>query len=74
MRFTSLLSAALLAVSGGVGLSRAQDPNSGSHSTSFDKQKYMLQDMLLITPSSHANLFSVRSPSPKKFKGKLEKN
>ncbi|KAI5818559.1 hypothetical protein BZA77DRAFT_386162 [Pyronema omphalodes] len=49
-------------------LSFAQDPNGGTHSDHFDKQKYTLLDQLLITPKTHPNLFSftgrwLRSPT-----------
>jgi hypothetical protein len=54
MRPASFLSVALLAA-----LSFAQDPNGGTHSDHFDKQKYTLLDQLLITPKTHPNLFSV---------------
>lgn len=59
MRITTLLSTALLVVGGAT----AEDARTGTHSEVFDKSKYQVPDRLLITPQTHANLFTVLPPS-----------
>jgi hypothetical protein len=50
---SSVLSSALLY------LAAVAAADEGSHSERFDETKYRLQQQLLITPTTHPNLFSV---------------